>query len=677
MKAFSLFRIFFLAGMFFIPTFLVAQDDDKKDATSDSGCQSVDDQDALKNFEKSKDRKKYTWDERKKFLEQALAAEPDWADANLAMAKMIETKAKADDNEGNYPAAIPFLKKAVDNCPTIGAEPLYQLGTQYYLVEDYPNAIIYLNKYLKYDTDDPKKLGDDYDFNSGQATEMLRWAKFYVDVKNHPVPFNPVPVKGICTERDEYLAIISPDNTEALYIRRIPVNQLDRVWQSTGMAEVFTMSKMQANGEFDKGEFMDDPFNKNPNEGSATLTIDNKHLFYTITKDGNTDIYTTDLVDGVWTPIRSIGEKVNDPEYWDSQPSISGDGNTLYFASNRPGGLGGIDIWMTKKGPDGEWQVPVDLPAPINTTGDEKSPFIHTDSQTLYFSSNGHPSVGGYDIFYSRMDAKGNWQEPVNLGMPINTTGDEIGFFVSTDGTTGYFCSNSQMPGQIGGYDVYQFDLYKEARPAQVVILKGDLKDQYGNPLTGNAVVEVKNVQTKEKTKALVDTISGSYTAAIRVDKQNDYVITVKKDSSAFTSQLVSGKQDFKTTVVPMQQMSVAKIKVGEAYTLHDINFASNSAVLEPESMVVIEEFAEYLKDHPGMKIEIHGHTDNVGDPAKNLELSNERAYAVYQALLKCGIPRNQVVGSHGYGETKPIADNGTEEGREKNRRTEFVIMSQ
>lgn len=680
MKAVHFTKLLLLALLLGAPVLTFAQDDDDKKS---SPCAAPDDEEAKKNFEKSKDRKKYDWNERKALLEKVLDAEPNWAEANLAYAKMIMNKAKADGNEGTYPAAIPYLKAAVDNCPEIGAEPFYQLGAQYYLQEDYPNAITYLTKYINYEADDPKKLGENYEFFSGQAQEMIRWAKFYVEVKKNTHPFNPVPVKNISTDKDEYLAIVSPDNTLALYVRRLPINQMDRAWASQSYTEVFTQSQRQQNGEFNGGERMDDPFNKNPNEGSATLTIDNKHLFYTITKDGtdgpNTDIYTSDFVDGVWTPVRPIGEKVNDPVWWDSQPTVSADGNILYFASNRPGGQGGIDIWMTKKDATGEWGVPVNLGPTINTPGDEKSPFIHTDSQTLYFSSTGHPGLGGFDIYYARTDAKGNWQTPTNLGVPINTAGDEVGFFVSTDGSTGFFCSNQRMPGQIGGWDVYQFELYKEARPEAVVIAKGELKDDNGNPLTGPVTVEVRNVNSKEKTKAVVDTTSGSFAFAMKVSKKDDYVVTVKKDSAAFNSALISGKQDFtQKTTVAVQPMEVKKLKVGGAYTIHDINFASNSAVLEPESMVVLEEFAAYLKEHPKMKITIEGHTDNVGDDAKNLDLSNERAYAVFEALtVKFGVPRNQITGSKGYGETKPIADNATEEGRAKNRRTEFVIVAQ
>lgn len=664
---------------FLLPVQSFSQDDEPK---ASSPCDAPDDADAKKNFEKSQDRKKYNFEERKEFLQEVIQAQPNWAEANMAMAKMIMVKAKADGNEGIYPAAIPFLKAAVDNCPEIGAEPFYQLGAQYYLAENYPNAVTYLEKYLNYETDDAKKLGNNYEFFAEQSREMLRWSKFYVNVQNNPHPFSPVPVKNICTDKDEYLAIVSPDNTIALYIRRLPVSQMDRVWGSQEFAEVFTQSDRQGTG-FDGGHRLDDPFNKNRNEGGPTLTIDNKHLFYTITKDGadgpNTDIYTCDFIDGGWGEIRSLGDKVNDPIWWDSQPSVSADGTILYFASNRPGGQGGIDIWYTKKDVTGEWGVPVNMGPTINTPGNEKSPFLHSDSQTLYFSSDGHPGIGGYDIFYSRADVKGVWKTPSNLGIPINTTGDEVGFFVSTDGLTGFFCSNLQMPGRVGGYDVYQFELYQEARPEAVVIVKGELKDDYGNPLTGPVNVEIKNVTTKEKTKAVVDTTSGGFAAAIKISKKDDYVITIKRDSAAFNSVVVSGKQDFKEkTTVDVQPMNIKKLKVGSAYTINDINFGSNSAVLEPESMVVLEEFAAYLKEHPNVKIEIHGHTDNVGDDNRNMALSNERAYAVFEALtVKYGVPRSQIKASRGYGETKPLDTNETEEGRRKNRRTEFLIVGQ
>lgn len=661
---------------------LFAQEDEDAPASAETGaCGAPDNKDAVKLYEKAQDKKKYDFNERMGFLNECLTLEPEWADANLLMANMHIKKADADEHPTEYPAAKKYLKAAITNCPTIGAEPYYLLGQQYYIDEDWNEAITYLDKYLKYDTDDPAKLGKDYEFRSQNALEMLRWSRFYVNIDKNVHPFAPSPVPGISTKQDEYLAIITPDNTQALFIRRVPVDQTDRVWGTTEVTEVFMSGERQTNGQFDKGSSMSDPFNKNPNEGGATMTIDNKHLFYTITKDGpegrNTDLYTSDYVDERWTEIRPIGERVNDPVWWDSQPSISADGKTLYFASNRPGGKGGIDIYMTQKMISGEWGAPINLGDSINTAYDEKSPFIHSDSQTLYFSSNGHPGIGAYDIFYSRGDGKGGWKNPANLGKPMNTEGDDVGFFVSTDGATGYFCSNMQLPGSVGGYDVFQFELYKEARPEKVVIVTGVVKDPAGNSATGPATVELKNVRTKEKSLAVVDTSTGSYAAAIKVTDNDDYVLTVKKDGAAFTSQVISGQQTFAPTKTELKPLEIAPVVAGTMYRINDINFSSNSAVLAPESMVVLEEFANYLKSNPKMKIAIHGHTDNVGDDNRNMDLSNERAFAVFEALTsKFGVPKSQISGAYGHGETKPIGDNGTELGRAKNRRTEFEIIS-
>ncbi|MCA6363591.1 MAG: OmpA family protein [Bacteroidetes bacterium] len=665
-----------LCALLFSPVEATAQKNKE-----DSGCPQPDNKDAQKQYDKARELSKYEFNERLGFVAKAIELEPEWADANMLMATMIIKKAKVDGHPTEYKAALKYLIAAVTACPQIGAEPYMLIGSQYFYDEQYAEAIPWLEKFIKFETDDPKKLGKDYEQKVLEAEDMIKWARFYVDIKGNPRPFDPKLVTGISTQRSEYLAIITPDNSLAFYIRSTPVNQMDRVWASQETREVFTMSTRQSNGQFDGGTMLPPPFNQQPNEGGPTLTIDNKHLYYTITKNGtegpNTDLYTCDYANGEWSEIRPLGERVNDPVWWDSQPTVSADGNIIYFASNRPGGQGGIDIWMTQKDASGQWGVPVNLGPTINTERDEKSPFIHSDSQTLYFSSQGHPGMGGYDVFFARQDEKGNWKTPVNIGIPINTENDELGFFVSTDGQTAFFNTNNMLPGSAGGYDVYQFPLYKEARPDKVVLLKGELKTDKGEPLTGNVVVEVKNVETKKVTQAVVDTLSGNYMAAIKVEKQQDYVITVKKEDAAFSSQLVSGKQEFPAITAAVKPIEVKPLETGKAYTINDINFASNSAVILPESMAVLEAFAEYLKENPNIRIQIQGHTDNVGDDGQNLSLSSERAFAVFEVLTqKFGVPRSQIAGAKGFGETQPVADNVTEAGRAKNRRTEFVIVS-
>lgn len=651
-------------------------------------CQEIDNKEALKLYEKGLDRKKTpNFDDRMKYMNEALAAEPDFAEANLEMGKMFMTIAKGKGDPENYGPALKYLKKAVEVCPKISAEPYYWVGKRYYIDEKYEQALPYLEKYVKFEDDDTKKYGKDYEFQVTQANEMIRWSKFYANIYKNPRPFNPKPVDAICTQHDEYLAIITPDNTQCWYIRTQPFNRRDQIAASDRMIEVFTRSTRKPDGTFDQGEMLDSPFNKNANEGGPTLSIDNKHLVYTITKDGkegaNTDLYTTDFIDGEWKEIRPLGDLVNDPKYWDSQPSMSSDGKTLYFVSDRPGGLGGTDIYITRRRADGTWGAPENIGEPVNTPGNERSPFIHSDSETLYFSSDGHPGVGNLDIFYVRKNDKGKWKEPVNIGVPINTEADDMSFFVSTDGHYGYFSSRgTNIPGSKGGQDLYSFELYPEARPESVIIAKGEVRTPQGDKFSGNIDVEIKSAKTGEKLDVVIDTTTGDYATAIKVSKKEDYVVTLKKEGVAFSSQLIEAEKVAETANKPapepvkVEPMEIKEIKVGEPYTLNNIYFGSNSASIEAKSKAVLREFAGYLKANKNIRIEIHGHTDNVGNRDANLALSKERALVVLELLTdEFGVPKNQVANFIGHGPDKPIADNSSESGRAKNRRTEFVIV--
>ncbi|MGZ4054775.1 MAG: OmpA family protein, partial [Bacteroidia bacterium] len=446
--------------------------------------------------------------------------------------------------------------------------------------------------------------------------------------------------------------------------------------------ELFSYAtRSKTTGEFNKGQRMPYPFNKDGPEGGATMSIDNKHIYLTRGRDEggptvNFDIYYSDKVNGEWTEPKKV-EGINDPIYWDSQPSIASDGKTLYFASDRKGGRGGVDLYKTVRGDDGVWSKPENLGPTINTSGDEKSPFIHSDFQTLYFSSDGQPGVGGFDIFYSRKGEDGKWSEPKNIGVPINSPGDDLGFFVSTDGHLGYFATNepSRVKGKsVGKYDIYSFELYKEARPDEVAFFKGKIEDNgHGEPK--GFTVEVKDAVTKKVTKAMVDTISGDYAVVVNQKVKNDLIITVKKENYAFSSQLI--KKDSIVNAKPAKVNLIADtIKVGKTYTLNNIYYKTNSSELDPSSASVIEEFAEFLKANPTIKIEVHGHTDNVGDEKSNLALSTDRAFSVRDKLLAFGIDEKRLINFKGFGASKPIADNSTEAGRAKNRRTEFVIVS-
>ncbi|MCD4664728.1 MAG: hypothetical protein K8R68_05600, partial [Bacteroidales bacterium] len=363
--------------------------------------------------------------------------EPDYVDAYYVLG-LIYIK----ESRMNLKEARKYFLNVIEICPDYDIYAYYHLARITYGAQEYGKTYHYISIFLE----DVDKIRTDEDYN--EAIGLQDFSKFYDDMLKHPVPFNPKPVPGISTEFDEYLPIISPDNEFALFTRKIraPARR-DDLTPRVSFQERFMFSSRH-DGEFERGQIMPFPFNKHDNEGGATLTIDNKVLYYTLckyTKDlryYNCDICFSEYKNGVWSEIESIGDNVNLSNTWESQPSITSDGKTLFFVSDREGGYGGYDIYKTFKNEKNKWSDPENIGPVINTPGNEKSPFIHTDSKTLYFSSDGLMGMGGYDIFYSKLNEDETWSEPKNIGYPINSYDDDVGFFVSTDGHNGYFASN-------------------------------------------------------------------------------------------------------------------------------------------------------------------------------------------------------------------------------------------
>ncbi|CAN5515532.1 OmpA family protein [soil metagenome] len=581
--------------------------------------------------------------------QKAIDEDPEFADAYLVSGLLAQKKK-------DYKTMSEMLKKAIELCENTDPEAYYQLGWLEYDMKKYKESEKHLNRFLEFD-----KINEEH---GTKANDLLVKAKLYAN----PVPFEPKPVPGISTVDPEYLAIISPDDDYVFFTRRYDQAQKGLITSTS--VEKFMQAKRKG-GVFDKGAPMDYPFNQKSigNEGGATITIDNKHLFFTVNKDGNFDIYYSDWNATYWDDITNMGPTVNDPKQWDSQPSVSADGNTLFFASARDS-MTGIDIYETHRDTKGKWSQAKKLPPPINTNGNDKAPFIHQDGRTLYFSSDSLPGLGGYDIFMSRMDDKGNWSKPVNLGYPINTDADEVGFFASTDGKYGYFSSNNVKGSS--GYDVFSFDLYPKARPQAVSLQHGELKADGPDSLI-SATIELKNTFTNELTRISVDSVTGQY--AFVANLEHDVVVTVKKKGFAFESEYLSANDS--ANIGPVKKnILLEKIDVGKSYTINDILFATNSFQINDTIKAVVNEFADYLTLNPKLTVTIEGHTDNVGGDADNLILSQNRAKSIFDYLVSRGIEKVRL-SFKGYGASKPIANNGTAVGRAKNRRTVFKVIAQ
>ncbi|MCQ2271760.1 MAG: OmpA family protein [Bacteroidales bacterium] len=527
-----------------------------------------------------------------------------------------------------------------------------------------------------------------------EAKIIIDKSSFYDHILSNPVPFEPRPVKGISTKDDEYLATVSPDGECFYFTRRMDVVDNSPFGQGHKVnKEFFSYSKKRSDGSFGKGEPLPTPFNVSTNEGSPTINLSNDMLIFsrmTPARIGggnypNYDLYCSYYIDGEWTTPEKLGGGINRDDSWESQPSLSSDGEMLFFASDRPGGFGGSDIWCSRKNAAGEWQKPTNLGQTINTAGNERSPFLHTDSKTLYFSSSGHDGMGGMDVFYAKIDDKGRWSKPINIGHPINTERDEVDFFVSLDGKTGYFSSDhytaqGELVGELyanetspTSWDIFQFELYEAARPKSMIIIKGKVEADDGE--IENAVVEVRNSESKVISKAKVNANTGQYAIAAEVNKEKpeNLIVNVKKEGHSFDTKMITVEQQSQPVIT--NDAEVKKVEVGKVCDLHDINFSTNDFSLDDNSKRIIDLFIEFLNENPTVKVEIQGHTDNIGDDKSNQKLSEERAKSVYDYVLSQNVDSNRLK-YKGYGESKPIADNNTAAGRAKNRRTVFVILA-
>ena len=565
-------------------------------------------------------------------------------------------------HEGKYTAASKHFELVSEWCEDYNGEMHRMLGVIAITQSNYQGAAHHFDRALK--------LGLDEFLNEESTKKMRDDCRILAELKANPVAYNPKPLIGVSTSEDEYLAIISPDGSLCFYTKRYYKKERNML---TGQNVEEFFRSVRKNNEWKAGEPMAYPFNQNLNEGGPTITADNHELFFTICQPSeatgkiNCDIWYTEQQGEFWGSIQPLSETVNHPEAWDSQPSISADGKFLYFTSSRKGGHGGLDIWRSKRKADGTWSEPVNLGPEVNTEGDEKSPFIHSDSRTLYFSSSGQLGFGGYDLFYVKETDQG-WGQVKNLGYPINTQKDEVGMFVSLDGKRAYFSSN-EVRG-IGGWDVFYFELPEQAKPEKVSLVTGTLKDDDGNPVT-DARVEVKNLRTKEIDSYDVDEYTGDYAVIVDKSNEDDHFITVKKEGHTFASQYVAADD---TSAVVEADLQVQPIEVGVEAPLNNIQFATNSYSLSEQGKIVVEEFAAFMRENPSLVVSIEGHTDNVGDPQENLVLSQNRAESVYDYLIDLGISARRL--SHkGFGQSQPLADNSTTSGRAVNRRTVFRVV--
>jgi outer membrane protein OmpA-like peptidoglycan-associated protein len=436
--------------------------------------------------------------------------------------------------------------------------------------------------------------------------------------------------------------------------------------------DLFVAFRNPETGEFDKAIPMPGDVNTPLNEGAQCISADGKTVVITACNRpggvGSCDLYIMFLKNEKWTKPQNMFT-VNSTS-WDSNPSLSADGRTLYFSSGRAGGYGKTDIWKAEIDREGIAKNPaVNLGPPINTEFEEISPFIHPDGKTLYFASNGLPGMGDFDLYYSRLDDNGNWQTPVNVGYPINTKGEERSLIVNAKGDIAMFASSTTKR----DLDIYYFKIPEEAKPVAVTYVKGYVYDIKTNKRLV-AQCEMLDLENGEIIAEMVsEEGTGEYMVCLPIDK--DYAFNVSKDGYLFYSENFS-LTNLKNPEEPyIINIPLKPIEDGITVVLKNIFFEFNSFDLLPESYTELKKVIDYMNSNPKMKIEIGGHTDNVGTKEYNKDLSQNRARSVYNYLISKSIDANRL-SFKGYDYSVPIADNDTEEGRAKNRRTEFKVIS-
>ncbi len=494
-----------------------------------------------------------------------------------------------------------------------------------------------------------------------------------------PVPFEPKNLGPTVNSADpEYYPCITADDATLIYTRRVKDPELIP-W---GMQEDFMVSHRDAQGTWQAAKPIPTVNTRQYNEGAGTLTPDGRFIVFTkcATEDGSyggslqgfgsCDLFISRRIGDRWTPPENLGPPVNSRN-WETQPSMASDGRTLYFirGTQAQDGIKSMDIYTTALQEDGTWSKPEKLGANVNTAYQEESVQIHPDGRTLYFSSNGHPGFGGLDIFVSRKEEDGSWGKALNLGYPINTGADENSLLVSADGEVAYFASDRE--GGLGDLDLYSFELYPEARPLAVSFIRGKVTDRTnGQPV--EADVQLYDLATgKLATGAYSDPRTGEFLVCIPAGRS--YALNASSEGYLFFSQnydVAAGtpKEPY-TLNVPLSPLTA-----GSVIALRNIFFNTASYELLPTSNAELDKLTALLKSNPTLRIELGGHTDNVGADAANMTLSDQRAQAVRDFVIAHGIDASRIT-AKGYGETKPVATNDTEEGRAQNRRTEVTVL--
>lgn len=526
--------------------------------------------------------------------------------------------------------------------------------------QHYPEGAVLSERYLlKIDANDKAYFS---------ATQIQRSCRFALWAIQHPLTISPQPLPStVNTRYDEYFPSISADEQTLSVTRLLPTLEHGR--REAMQEDLYLSHRSAIDSVWQEAQDIGKPVSSVYNEGAQSLSADGQRMYYTFC-NGPCKIFYSDLgEDGKWGKPIALPALINLPNVSTKQPSISPDGRTLYFTSNRPGGYGGYDVWCATKNEKGEWVGVHNLGETVNTPWEEQSPFIHFDNKTLYFSSNGHPGLGDLDLFKTTLQQDSTWSTPVNLGYPINTPATDMGLVISASGVNAYYASSRN---ERQGMDIYTFPLPDTLRPSPVSYLRGTVQDaSNGRPLIAH--YQLIDLSSGEVVMHGESDAMGHFLVCLPMGRQ--YALFASRDGY-FDHSLHFDFVGLHSASAPFRQtIGLMPLKTGVTLTLRNVFFDTDSDVLNPTSYLELDRWCKVMTDRPNMRIQIEGHTDNQGEAAYNQQLSERRANSVAQYLIEKGIAPTRIT-RKGFGESLPAQSNDTEEGRAANRRTECRIVA-
>lgn len=602
----------------------------------------------------------------KQKLRQAILAWPQYSEAHQALADILRLAHRYDSAAFHYQEVLQA---------TTFLTPLtyFGLGISQLGLGKYAEAEAAFQKYLSVtrrnlNKELPRSVDNVLKDPVFLSEKYLRDTRFSLEQLDQGVGTfagaDIVPFSAeINTADDEYFPHFTADLKKLIFTRK--VNDQENFFESDFETKGNGSEPIPLAGRINSIDY---------NEGAHCISPDGKYIFFTGCNRpgglGSCDIYISKKEGGLWSSPMNIGTPVN-TSGWEAQPSISADGRTLYFVSNRKGGFGGYDIWKSSLSESGKWSDPVNLGPEINTAFDESAPFIHADNHSLYFTSNGWPGFGKKDFFKSGVDENGNWSVPVNLGQAFNDYRDQSSITISMNGKSGVLASQRDL--QRNDLDLYYFDVPDVLQPKSVSYVHGKVIDSASLEYLAAQVTIFDLTGQKIYYSGQSDLEDGRFLAPLEPGKT--YTLHVERLGYLLYSEHYELQDSSLSRDVYEINIPLKKIETGKNEVLKNIFFETNQAILLPESSRELDVLIKFLKTNTEIRIEIGGHTDNTGTADYNHSLSEKRAKAVWTYLTKEGIPPERVE-FKGHGATRPLVDNSTSEGRKINRRTDFKILS-